>query len=130
MAYGTLEQRREARDAVAHPGRFEGESPMAVIIDDIVMDGFHDDVAFGQDWSEYRVGRYTLLADSSGFIGVTRHASPDAAQAVIDKTNDRIIRACPVCGAEGATALGTLGDLDHYRCRDCGTDFTSDDQGA
>ena len=126
--YATLEQRREARAAVASPGRFEGEAPIAVIINAIVMDGLVDDVAYGQDWTEYRVGRYTLLHDSQGFIGVTRHATTDKAQAVINETNDRIASACPMCGAAGATPLGTLGSLDHYRCRDCGADFSSADQ--
>ncbi len=128
--YATLEQRREARAAVSHPGRFEGERPIAVIIDAIVMDGFADDSAAGMDWMEYRVGRWTLLQDSQGFIGVTRYASVDAAQAVIDAMNHRIIRACPMCGEAGATPLGTLGSLDHYRCRDCGADFSSADQDA
>jgi transposase-like protein len=31
---------------------------------------------------------------------------------------------CPVCDGEGIE-LGTLGNLTHYRCRDCGMTFSS-----
>jgi hypothetical protein len=29
---------------------------------------------------------------------------------------------CPVCGGPGV-ALGTLGNLNHFRCSNCGTDY-------
>ena len=29
---------------------------------------------------------------------------------------------CPICEGQ-ALVLGTLGRLNHYRCRDCGMDF-------
>ena len=32
---------------------------------------------------------------------------------------------CPGCGGEGFW-LGTLGPLHHFRCRQCGIDFTGD----
>ena len=31
---------------------------------------------------------------------------------------------CPVCDGEGIQ-LGTLGNITHYRCRDCGITFSS-----
>lgn len=34
--------------------------------------------------------------------------------------------ACPVCGGNEATVLGRLGDTIYYRCRDCGTDFSDE----
>jgi transposase-like protein len=33
---------------------------------------------------------------------------------------------CPVCGGPGVL-LGTLGRRTHYRCRDCGMDFSTTD---
>ena len=34
---------------------------------------------------------------------------------------------CPACGNdENNTLLGTLGHLDHYRCRDCGWLFNTE----
>lgn len=35
------------------------------------------------------------------------------------------MHACPVCGGPGVL-LGTLGRVDHYRCRDCGLGFSSE----
>lgn len=31
---------------------------------------------------------------------------------------------CPVCQSKAATKLGTLGNLTHLRCRDCGMDYS------
>ena len=31
---------------------------------------------------------------------------------------------CPVCGGDGVK-LGTLGNLTHFRCRNCGITFSS-----
>ena len=31
---------------------------------------------------------------------------------------------CPACDSFDATFLGTLGRLDHLRCRDCGMDYS------
>lgn len=33
--------------------------------------------------------------------------------------------ACPYCGSGATMALGTLGDLDHWRCRHCGDQFAT-----
>lgn len=35
--------------------------------------------------------------------------------------------ACPVCDAS-AVPLGTLGFLDHWRCRDCGAQWATDNR--
>jgi transposase-like protein len=38
---------------------------------------------------------------------------------------------CPACGAEDDhIVLGSLGYLDHYRCRQCGIDFSRDNRGS
>ena len=38
---------------------------------------------------------------------------------------------CSLCGGMG-TYMGTLGnlDLDHYRCRDCGIEYSRDSRGG
>lgn len=33
---------------------------------------------------------------------------------------------CPFCGAYGPNMLGVLGRRAHYRCRDCGGDYSHD----
>jgi transposase-like protein len=35
---------------------------------------------------------------------------------------------CPVCGGPGME-LGTLGNRQHFRCRNCGMDFSRHDAG-
>lgn len=35
---------------------------------------------------------------------------------------------CPMCGGNGES-MGTLGTKEHFRCRDCGMDFSNEDQG-
>ena len=33
---------------------------------------------------------------------------------------------CPGCGSPEATILGQLGSLEHYRCRQCGMDYSAE----
>lgn len=35
---------------------------------------------------------------------------------------------CPCCDSPTATFLGCLGTLAHYRCRDCGADYSLADE--
>ena len=74
--YATLQQRRDAREAVSHPGKFESEDAMVPILYAITMDGFEDDYAdFGTDGyvDHYaRVGRWILHTSDSGFVSGTR----------------------------------------------------------
>jgi Zn ribbon nucleic-acid-binding protein len=35
------------------------------------------------------------------------------------------MNACPACNSPDADFLGTLGSLDHYRCCDCGIDYSA-----
>ena len=80
MSYATLEQRREAREAVRRPGKFESESPMVPILWDIVLDGFAD----RHDGSIARVGRWLVWQTEVGFVYGRRMASVEEAEATID----------------------------------------------
>ena len=69
MTYATLEQRQEAREMVAHFGKFEGESPMTPILYDMAQDGVADDYDCTEDGTCYdRIGRWIIWNDSQGFI--------------------------------------------------------------
>lgn len=35
---------------------------------------------------------------------------------------------CPACGSPDVMHLGCLGNLDHFRCCDCGADFSVEDE--
>jgi len=84
----TMEQRREARDAVRHPGRFEGQSPMVPLLYDLSLNGIEDDWdSFGEDgyvdyW--YQLGRWTVHVNDQGFISGVRHKSREDASAEME----------------------------------------------
>jgi DNA-directed RNA polymerase subunit RPC12/RpoP len=44
----------------------------------------------------------------------------------LDDDEDEPVQ-CPVCPGEGVI-LGALGTRVHYRCRDCGMEFSRDDE--
>jgi len=71
--YATLEQRRDAREAVESLGKFEGESPMVPILYSLVSDGFADEsVPYGDSVYD-RVGRWILWTTSQGFVTGARY---------------------------------------------------------
>ena len=83
----TLQDRiDEARDAVAHPGRLEGEQPIAFFVDAIVSDSGADDWCACGTLS--RVGRYTHQISDAGFVYVMRHTDAEEAQAVLDDCDE------------------------------------------
>ena len=75
MTYATLEQRLEAREAVAHPGKFEGEPPIVPILWAIAMDGFAD----SEDGPYFQIGRWIVWEGDTGFVYASRFASADDA---------------------------------------------------
>ena len=91
MTYATLEQRQEAREMVAHSGKFEGESPIVPIIHDIVMNGFADAEADDGDIASYSlVGRWILMHDDQGFVRGRRYDSRETAAAIFVRIEDAI----------------------------------------
>jgi transposase-like protein len=38
--------------------------------------------------------------------------------------NDGPVCECPMCGASTPIFIGTLGNREHYRCRDCHYDYS------
>ena len=87
MAYATLEQRREARETVARPGKFEHESPMVPILWDLCLDGFEDDSAGdATDGIGFmaRIGRWILFLDTDGFVTGRRLRTVAPAEAEIE----------------------------------------------
>lgn len=68
-----LEARRNAREEVAHPGKFEGQGPMTVILYMAVMDESWSDASYSNEtnWME-RVGKYLLCGDDHGFVWSVR----------------------------------------------------------
>lgn len=82
----TLDQRREAREAVAHPGKFEGEPAIVPLLWGVVLDGGADEECDDSDGSTYcLIGRWVLLGDSQGFVHGKRHDSADAARVRFDR---------------------------------------------
>ena len=43
--------------------------------------------------------------------------------------NEDVPAVCPMCGGNG-NLLGNLGKKVHYRCQDCGMDFSKDSEVA
>ncbi len=72
--YCNLEARREARERVAGPGKFEGESAMAPILWDLVLSGFADEQC-GCESPLARIGKWTIRESESGFVYAIRHES-------------------------------------------------------
>jgi hypothetical protein len=89
--YATLEQRREAREAVSHPGKFEAEPPITAILYDMSLDGGGDDLTSDGDgyWVE-RFGKRLLEGTSQGFVTSERFASEDAAQEWLEAIRGKI----------------------------------------
>jgi len=83
--YGNLHARRDARDRVSGPGKFEGESSMAPILWDMVLSGFADSECACDVSPLARVGKWTLRESESGFVYAIRHESADEAQNAIDE---------------------------------------------
>lgn len=83
----TLAQRRAARESVAQPGQFEGQSPMVPILNDLNLDGAEDDsVSFGGDGYVdyyYQLGRWVVHVGDQGFISGSRKGSRAEADAVM-----------------------------------------------
>ena len=59
----TLEMRREAREAVAHPGKFEGEAAIVPLLWELCLDGCSDEQGGDVEAAgfAYRIGRWVLL---------------------------------------------------------------------
>jgi hypothetical protein len=78
---------------------------------------FEDRVAgtVTDDDEEYVPGIYEGLHDDCPVDVPHEH--------VVDDEDDDDVY-CPLCGGEGVP-LGTLGRRAHYRCRNCGIDFSS-----
>ena len=71
MTYASITQRREAREAVSHPGKFEGESPITPILYEMALDGECDEETGDScDGPAYvwRIGRYLLEESTYGFV--------------------------------------------------------------
>lgn len=84
----SLDCRREARDAVRHMGKFEGESPLTPILWQMYLDGATD-----EDCGHIiRIGRWTLTQDDQGFVYGMRHATADDAE--------DFVADCEACHAE------------------------------
>ena len=85
--YGTLDARREARESVAHPGKFEGESPMVPILWDMVLDSCEDesegDATEGIGFMA-RIGRWILFLGTDGFVSGTRFRTVALAESEIE----------------------------------------------
>ena len=81
--YGTLEQRRDARETVEHPGKFERESPMVPILWDLILDGGMDedagDATEGIGYAA-RVGRWIISLSTDGFVTGCRYRTLDEAE--------------------------------------------------
>lgn len=91
MTYATIEQRREAREAVSHPGKFEGESPMVPILAEIVMSGCADEECDDSDSASYAlVGRWIVLFDEQGSVRGQRFESRDEAAVRFKRIADSI----------------------------------------
>lgn len=82
---GWLALRQDARERVAHPGKFEGEDPMVAIIYDISLDGGADaeTSVYGLGWA-CAVGRWTLYESDNGFVYGNRWPSANAAVEAIE----------------------------------------------
>ena len=86
MTYATLERRREAREAVEGPGKFEGEPAITAILYAISLDGGADEIAGDVETIGYceRFGRYVLMTDSQGFVVSRRFRTVALAEAEIE----------------------------------------------
>ena len=84
----TMLERRDARETVAHPGKFEREHPMVPILYGIVMNGFADDTESVGPHIYDLVGRWILWYDSQGFVSGIRYDTRDAAQAAMDAIHE------------------------------------------
>ena len=88
----TMLERRDARETVAHPGKFEREHPMVPILYGIVMNGFADDTESVGPHIYDLVGRWILWEepwyDSQGFVSGIRYDTRDAAQAAMDAIHE------------------------------------------
>ena len=94
MTYATLEARRDARDAVSHPGKFEGQNPMVPILDAISLDGGEDDYAnlCGDSYVNYysRIGKWIVHTDDAGFVSGTRFDTLNDATSEIERLRAEI----------------------------------------
>lgn len=92
MAYATLEQRRDARETVSHPGKFEGESPMTPILYDISIDGGADEYAGDCQTSGLaeRIGKWIMFTTTDGFVSARRFSTVAEAEAAIEAFRDEI----------------------------------------
>lgn len=41
-----------------------------------------------------------------------------------ENINEDIFPSCPTCGSDNTNKLGVLGKLAHYKCRNCGMEFS------
>ena len=84
MGYATLEQRREAREAVEGPGKFEGEPAITAILYGMALDSCADeeegDSCDGPGYI-WRIGRWMVEESPSGFVSSRRY---DTLQAAVD----------------------------------------------
>lgn len=125
--YGNLEARREAREAVSGPGKFEGETPMTAILYSLSLSGFADDSESddGGFWAD-RIGRYVIEGDPQGFVTSVRFASeseaidrferayrPDDDTDDTDDTDDD----------DGSYVSVTGAHLDRSQCDQCAASF-------
>jgi hypothetical protein len=83
--------RRGAREAIQGPGKFEGEGPMTPLLYSLSLNGWADEIeTFGDGASIERLGRWTLVSDSQGFVYGQRHDDEAAAQKLITEAGERI----------------------------------------
>lgn len=80
-----LEARRDARESVKHPGKFEGNAPITVILYNLVMQGSWSDESYESDsnWME-RIGKRLVCGDDQGFVWSVNFKNPNAAQEVFE----------------------------------------------
>ncbi len=76
--------RTEARELVARPGKFEGESPMVPLLWECFMLGGADD----DNGELVRLGRWTLRETDQGFVIGQKHPSEALAVEVMETTGE------------------------------------------
>lgn len=82
-----LERRREAREQVHSPGKFEGEPAIVPILWDLILEGRADsenDCSCGCGTPLARVGRWILWESDQGFVWSLRYPTRERAQASLE----------------------------------------------
>ena len=88
---GTLQDRiNDAREASAHPGKYEGEPAIVPMLHALALDGCADEEGGDVEAAgyAYRLARWVLVEDSQGFVTGRQFRTVELARLEIEQIED------------------------------------------